>query len=218
MRPGTPTRVDVGGKKPSKRKRTRYITGDTSRLSRYTCTSVRPRACKGVAKGFVALASQTLFPLFSFLSFFSFLFVAHANSFSLPLSSSVTLTKKKKRSSRTVESRSSQSTVCVTHHLLSHTSTFFPYQFPSFFLSFFLRLLFHGRLFHVLILTTFEQRQQRPAAARRVSSAPGHYHRPAGSVDCHEVDTSASLCQRQQHQRDSGDDDGGSARQHRRCW
>lgn len=95
VRPGTPTRVDVGGKKPSKRKRTRYITGDTSRLSRYTCTSVRPRACKGVAKGFVALASQTLFPLFSFLSFFSFLFVAHANSFSLPLSSSVTLTKKK---------------------------------------------------------------------------------------------------------------------------
>lgn len=72
MRPGTPTRVDVGGKKPSKRKRTRYITGDTSRLSRYTCTSVRPRACKGVAKGFVALASQTLFPLFSFLSFFLF--------------------------------------------------------------------------------------------------------------------------------------------------
>lgn len=95
MRPGTPTRVDVGGKKPSKRKRTRYITGDTSRLSRYTCTSVRPRTCKGVAKGFVALASQTLFPLFFLPLLFSFLFVAHANSFSLPLSSSVTLTKKK---------------------------------------------------------------------------------------------------------------------------
>lgn len=95
VRPGTPTRVDVGGKKPSKRKRTRYITGDTSRLSRYTCTSVRPRACKGVAKGFVALASQTLFPLFFLPLLFSFLFVAHANSFSLPLSSSVTLTKKK---------------------------------------------------------------------------------------------------------------------------
>lgn len=95
VRPGTPTRVDVGEKKPSKRKRTRYITGDTSRLSRYTCTSVRPRACKGVAKGFVALASQTLFPLFFLPLLFSFLFVAHANSFSLPLSSSVTLTKKK---------------------------------------------------------------------------------------------------------------------------
>ena len=45
MYSGTPTRVDVGGKKPSKRKRARYITGDTSLLGTYALKCACMRAC-----------------------------------------------------------------------------------------------------------------------------------------------------------------------------
>ena len=146
MRSGTPTRVDVGGKKPSKRKRTRYITGDTSRLSRCTCTSVRPRTCKGVAKGFVALASQTLSFFLSLSLFSSFFFrcprefslsLSLTLAFSLPLSLSLSLFLSLSRCHTNKEKEKNVLLVVklgvevhraqrVTHHRLSYTSFLFP--------------------------------------------------------------------------------------------
>ena len=204
MYSGTPTHVDVGGKKPFKRKRARYITSDTSLLGTYAlkcacmracaactrilCISMRVRTCVCVcacvrARARVCVCQReegfvALFP--SRTPFYA--------SLNFPTRETTT------------NEPSSPPRVSPT----------------TFFFLLLLLLLFRPLFVPLLILTTLDeqrQQQQRPAAAC-VSSAPGHYHRPVGSVDWHEVSTSARLRQRQQHQRRQQR----SQQQHRRCW
>lgn len=52
----------------------------------------------------------------------------------------------------------------------------------------------HEHLLSPLFLS--KKNQRLTTVVRASSSVPGHYHRPVGSVGCHEVDISARACQR----------------------